>query len=60
MGQFQWVTRVMGLLRCPASFQHLMETVVNGMSNVIVDLQVYSATHKKHLATLNQVLGRLV
>ncbi len=36
MGQFQWVTSPMGLLGCPASFQRLMETVVNEISNVIV------------------------
>ncbi len=36
MGQFQWVTSPMGLLGCPASFQRLMETVVNGISNVII------------------------
>jgi hypothetical protein len=59
MGQFQWVTSPMGLLGCPASFQRLMETVVNSLSKVIVyidDLLVHSASHKEHLVTLNQVL----
>jgi hypothetical protein len=59
MGQFQWVTSPMGLLGSPASFQCLMETVVNGISNMIVyihDLLVHSATHEEHLATLGQVL----
>ncbi len=59
MGQFQWVTSPMGLLGCPASFQRLMETVVNGITNVIVyidDLLVHLATHEEHLVTLNQVL----
>jgi hypothetical protein len=63
MGQFQWVTSPMGLLVCPASFQHLMETVVHGISNVIVyidDLLVHSASHEVHIATLGQVLKRLV
>ena len=63
MGQFQWVTSPMGLLGCPASFQRLMETVVNGISNVIVyidDLLVHSATHEEHLTTLDKVLKRLV
>jgi hypothetical protein len=58
-GQFQWVISPMGLLGCPASFQRLMETVLNGISNVIVhidDLLVHSATHEEHLATLSQVL----
>jgi hypothetical protein len=36
MGQFQWVTTPMGLLGSPASFQRLMETVVAGLSNIIV------------------------
>jgi Reverse transcriptase (RNA-dependent DNA polymerase) len=63
MGQFQWVTSPMGLLGCPASFQRLMETVVNGISNVIVyinDLLVHLATHEEHLATLDKVLKHLV
>jgi hypothetical protein len=48
----------MGLLGCLASFasfQHLMETVVKGFSNIIIyieDLLVHSATNKKHLTTL--------
>jgi hypothetical protein len=63
MGQFQWATSPMGLVGCPASFQRLMETVVNSISNVIVyidDLLVHSASHEDHLVTLNQVLERLV
>jgi hypothetical protein len=36
MVQFQWVTSPMSLLGCPASFQCLMETVVNGISNMNV------------------------
>jgi hypothetical protein len=63
MGQIQWVTSPMGLLRCPASFQRLMETVVHNISNIIVyidDLLVHSASHGEHLATLNEVLQRLV
>jgi hypothetical protein len=63
MGQFQWVTSQMGLLGCPASFQCLMETVVNGLANKIVyidDLLVHSATHSEHFVALNQMLKRLV
>jgi hypothetical protein len=63
MGQFQWVTSPMGLLGCPASFQCLMETVVNNISNVIVyidNLLVHSASHEEHIATLEQVLRHLV
>jgi Reverse transcriptase (RNA-dependent DNA polymerase) len=63
MGQFQCVTSPMGLLGCPPSFQHLMETVVHNISNGIVyinHLLVHSAFHDEHLATLDQVLHRLV
>jgi hypothetical protein len=63
MGQFQWLTSPMGLLGCPASFQWLMETVVHNISNVIVyvdDLLVHSASHEEHLATLGEILKRLV
>jgi len=40
-----------------------METVVNGIANVIIyidDLLVHSATHKEHFATVGQVLKHLV
>ncbi len=60
MGQFQWVTSPMGLLGCPA---RLMETVVNGLANVIVyidDLLIHSATHQEHIIALDKVLQRLV
>ena len=58
MGQFLWVTSPKGLLGCPDSFQRLMQTVVNGISNVIIyidDLLMHSATHEEHLAMLGQV-----
>jgi len=63
MGQFQWVSSPMGLLGCPASFQRLIETVVNRLANVIVyidDLLVHSATHPEHITALVQVLQHLV
>ncbi len=50
----------MGLLGCPASFQRLMETVVNGLANVIVyinDLLVHSATHPEHPWAVKSPLG---
>jgi hypothetical protein len=61
-GQFQWVTSSMGLLGCPASFQHLMETVVKGIHNILVyidDLLVHSSTHFEQLDILDQLLTRL-
>jgi hypothetical protein len=63
MGQFQWVTSPMGPLGCPASFQRLMETIINSLANVIVyidDLLVHSATHREHITALDQVLQHLV
>jgi hypothetical protein len=62
MGQFQWVSSPTGLLWHPSNIQHLMQTVNNSISNVIVyidDLLVYSATHDEHIATLEQVLKHL-
>ena len=35
-GQFQWVTSPMGLLKCPLSFQRLIEMVVHGLQSAIV------------------------
>jgi hypothetical protein len=63
MGQFQWVTSPMGLLGNPASFQQLMEMVVNWISNVIIyidDLLGHSTTHEEYLTVLDQVLKHLV
>jgi hypothetical protein len=58
-GQFHLVTSPMGLLGCPASFQYLMEGVLQNLQNVIVyidDLLIHSDTHKQHLQILEQVL----
>jgi hypothetical protein len=63
MGHFQCVTSPMVLLGCPASFQHSMETVVNGIASIIMyinNLLVHSATNEEHLVTLNQVIKILV
>jgi len=62
-GQFQWVCSPMGHLGCVSSFQRLMETVVSGISNVIVyidDLLLHSENHATHLELLDKVMGRLV
>ncbi len=58
-GQFHWITSPMGLLGCPASFQHLMGGVLQNLQNVMVyidDLLIHSDTHKWHLQILEQVL----
>jgi hypothetical protein len=61
-GQFAWVTSPMGLLRCPASFQKLIEAVLRNTKNVLVyidDLLVHIATHDKHLNVLEKEFERL-
>jgi hypothetical protein len=61
-GQFHWITSPMGLLRCPASFQCLMEGVLQNLQNVIIyidDLLVHSNTHNRHLQILEKVLEQL-
>jgi hypothetical protein len=58
-GQFHWITSPMGLLGCPASFQHLMEGVLRNLQNMIIyidDLLEHSDTHELHLQILEQVL----
>jgi len=62
MGQFCWKVAPMGLLGSPASFQRLVETVLKGISNVIVyidDLIIHTDTHNKHRLVLHQVFERL-
>jgi hypothetical protein len=41
-GQYHWVTSPMGLLGCPASFQCLMEMVLQNINNVQVYMTCYS------------------
>jgi hypothetical protein len=60
--QFHWITSLMGLLGCPASFQRLMEGVLHDIQNVLVyidDLLVHTDTHEKHHEVLDQILARL-
>jgi hypothetical protein len=52
----------MGLLGCPASFQRLMEQVLQGLSHILIyieDVLIHTDTHEKHLEALEQVLLRL-
>jgi Mg2+ and Co2+ transporter CorA len=52
----------MGLLGCPASFQHLMEAVLRNIKNVLVyidDLLIHTAMHEEHLQVLEKVFERL-
>ena len=55
--QFQWRTSPMGLLRCPASFQCLIELVMHNITNLIkyIDYQlIHTADHESHLQTLEK------
>lgn len=63
LGQFEWITTPMGLLGSPASFQRLMETVVAGLTNIIVyidDLLAHSCNHEDHLHQIDALLQRLI
>jgi hypothetical protein len=54
-GQYSCITSPMGLLRCPASFERLMEGIMRNISNVIVyigDLLVHTTTHEQHWKVL--------
>ncbi len=62
LGQYKWLTSPMGLLGCPASFQRLMEKLMDGIENVIVyidDLLIHSKIHEHHLLILDIVMTRL-
>jgi hypothetical protein len=39
MGQFEWIISHTGLLGCPASFQRLLELAMEGLINVIVNIE---------------------
>jgi hypothetical protein len=61
-GQFEWVTSPMGLLGCPASFQRLMEHVLDGVQNILIyidDVIIHTASHEQHLNVLDQTLAKL-
>jgi hypothetical protein len=61
-GQFEWITSPMGLLGCPASFQRLMERVMDGIKNVLIyidDVIIHTQDHDLHLQVLEQTLQRI-
>jgi hypothetical protein len=62
LGQYKWLTIPMGLIGCPASFQRLMEKMMDNIKNGIVyihDLLVPSQTHEQLLNSLEVVMQRL-
>ena len=61
-GQFEWITSPMGLLGCPASFQRLMEKVMEGVQNTLIyidDVIIHTQDHPEHLRILELTLQRL-
>ena len=60
-GQYEWITSPMGLLGCPASFQRMMEMILDTIKNVIVyidDVLIHSKIHDQHLESLEAVFQR--
>jgi hypothetical protein len=51
--QLQWTVTAQGLCGAPAAFRRLMDTIMEGASNVITyvdNLLIHSATHEAHIA----------
>jgi hypothetical protein len=62
MGQFEWKVVSMGLASAPSVFQQLVELVVQGIANVVVNIDnliIHSETHEEHLRVLDAVFTRL-
>jgi hypothetical protein len=59
LGQYEWLMSPMGLLGCPASFQRLMEKLMDNISVHIDDLLIHSQNHEQHLASLDHVMQRI-
>jgi hypothetical protein len=62
LGQYKWLMLPMGLLGCLASFQRLLEKLMDGIDNIIVyidDLLIHSQIHEQHLINLGIVMTRL-
>jgi hypothetical protein len=59
IGQLQWTVTAQGLCGAPAAFSRLMDTIMEGASNVIryVDnVLIHSATHEAHIAHLRHAI----
>jgi hypothetical protein len=62
LGQYKWLMSPLGLIGCPASFQQLIEQLMDKNKNVIIyidDLLVHKQTHEQHLQSLEAVMQRL-
>ena len=62
-GKFQFLRMPFGMKNAPASFQRLMDLVLDGTGDVasayIDDVIIYSTTREQHLADIRTVLDRL-
>jgi hypothetical protein len=59
--QLQWTVTAQGLCGAPAAFSRLMDTIMEGASNVITyvdNVLIHSATHKAHIAHLRHTIQR--
>jgi hypothetical protein len=57
----QWTVTAQGLCGAPASFSRLMDTIMEGASNVITyvdNVLIHLATHEAHIAHLRHAIQR--
>ena len=64
LGFYEYVRMPFGLTNAPATFQRLMEKVLDGLNHrkcliYLDDIVVFGATVEEHLQNLHDVLGRL-
>jgi hypothetical protein len=61
IGQLQWTVTAQGLCGAPAAFSKLMDTIMEGASDLITyvdDVLIQSATHEAHIAHLRHAIQR--
>jgi hypothetical protein len=61
IGQLQWTVTAQGLCGVPAAVSRLMDTIMEGASNIITyvdDMLIHSATHEAHIAHLRHAIQR--
>jgi hypothetical protein len=61
IGQLQWTVTKQGICGAPAAFSRLMDSIMEGASNVITyvdDVLIHSAKHEAHIAHLRHAILR--